>query len=484
MPLRDFYLLSPAISIVGVALMTIVVDLLVQRKGVVAGFAVAGLALPLAFAISLWGLDETGFSGVLRVDNFSLFFTFLFLGAAAMVILASHQHIASRTRFQGEYYALVLIATAGMVMLASAVELITIYIALEVNALSLLALVAFFRDNRSTEAGVKFLILSGISSAVLLYGIAMVFGVTGTTILQDVANAIPVTRLLDNPALLVGVVFIVAGFGFKISSFPFQMWVPDVYQGAPTPISGFLSVASKAAGFAVILRVFYIALGDMSVDWGMLFAVLAVASMTLGNLVAMAQTDIKRLLGYSTIAHAGYMMIGLAAVSSRIPGGEAIGPQAILFYLGGYAFTNLGAFFIVTAIGNKINSSRIEDFAGMGRRSPILAGLLTICLVSLTGIPPTVGFWAKIYLFNAAVQANLVWLAVLGVVNTVLSAYYYVRIIKTMYMSPPPSEERVPSSAPLALAVAITTAGVVFFGILPGVLLDFAARATSTFPSS
>ena len=482
MPLRDFYLLSPEISLVGVALMVILLDLVVQRKGLVASFAVAGLLLPLGFTISLWDTQERAFSNILIVDNFSIFFKFLFLGVAGMVVLASHQTISRFGRFQGEYYALLLLASAGMMLLASTGELITLYLALELNALSLVALVAFLKDGRSTEAGVKFLVLSGVSSAVMLYGIAMIFGVTGSTRLEEISSAIPVTRLLDNPTLLIGVVFVVAGFGFKISSAPFHMWVPDVYQGAPTPITAFLSVASKAAGFAVIMRVFYLALGDVSIDWSMLFAVLAVVSMTLGNIIAIAQSNIKRLLAYSTIAHAGYIMIGLAAVSSRVVDGSFVGAQSVLFYLGAYAFTNLGAFFVVVAIGNKINSDEIDGYAGMAKRSPMLAGLLAICLISLTGVPPTVGFWSKIYLFNAAIQADLVWLAGAGVVNSVISAYYYLRVIKTMYMSPAPSTEGIPSSAPLFVALFITTSGVVFFGFMPGFLLDFAVRAANGLP--
>ena len=479
MPVRDFYLLSPEIGLVGMALAVVLLDLFVRRKGLVALFAVVSLGLPLAFTISLWGTDERAFSDILIVDGFSLYFKYLFLGVAGVVIIGSHQTISKFGRFQGEYFALILLATAGMMLLASTGELITLYLALELNTLSLVALVAFFKDSRSTEAGVKFLVLSGISSAVMLYGIAMVFGITGSTRLSEVSTAIPVTSLVDNPALLIGVVMIVAGFGFKISSAPFHMWVPDVYHGAPTPITAFLSVASKAAGFAVIIRVFYLALGDVSIDWSMLFAVLAAVSMVLGNFVAIAQSNIKRMLAYSTVAHAGFIMIGLAAVSTRVIDGDLVGPQSVLFYLAAYAFTNLGAFFVIATVGNKINSDEIDDYAGLAKRSPILAGLLALALISLTGVPPTVGFWAKIYLFNAAVQADLVWLAVIGVISTAISAYYYLRVIKTMYLRPAPSESGVLTPVSMSLALFMTVGGVIFFGILPGYLLDFAVRATN-----
>ncbi|MEE9286216.1 MAG: NADH-quinone oxidoreductase subunit N [Dehalococcoidia bacterium] len=482
MPLRDFYLLSPEISMAGIAIIIIMLDLWLERKWLLPILTVLLLGLPLGFTISLWGTEEQAFGGVLAVDAFSIFFKVLFIGVVASVVIASQETVARFRRFQGEYYGLLLMATAGLMLMAATRELITIYLSLELSTLAAIALVSFFKDSRSTEAGIKYLVLSGVSSAVMLYGMAMVLGVTGSTELAEISRAVPVTSLGDNPALLIGVVFIIAGFGFKISSFPFQMWVPDVYQGAPTPVTAYLSVASKAAGFAVILRVFYLAFGDVSADWSMLFAVLATISMFLGNFAAMFQTDIKRLLAYSTIAHAGYIMIGLAAVASRVPGGDVVGPQGILFYLGGYAFTNLGAFFVVIAIAHRIGSERIDALAGMGKRSPVLAGLLALCLISLTGLPPAVGFWTKLYLFNAAVQADLVWLAVVGAINSAISAVYYLRIIRVMYLSPAPTDERVTPTATISLALGMTTIGVLFFGIAPWFLLDFAIRASEGFP--
>jgi NADH-quinone oxidoreductase subunit N len=482
MPARDFYLLSPEIAAAGVAMLVILADLWLKDKRLLPLLTLAGLGIPLGFAISLWDNQEQAFGGVLAVDHFSVFFKYLLLSVAAAVIVASQDTVAKFKRFQGEYYGLLLLATTGLMLMASTRELITIYLSLELSTLSAIALVAFFRDNRSTESGIKYLVLSGVSSAVMLYGLALVLGVTGSTRLTEIADAMPVSRLLDNPALLIGIVFVVAGFGFKISAFPFQMWVPDVYQGAPTPIAAFLSVASKAAGFAVILRVFYVAFDDVSVDWSMLFGILAVVSMSVGNFTAMFQNDLKRLLAYSTIAHAGYIMMGLAAASARVPGGDVVGPQGVLFYLAAYAFTNLGAFFIVNAIADKVGGEGIDGFAGMGKRSPWMAGLLTLCLLSLTGLPPTAGFWAKLYLFNATVEADMLWLTVAGAINSAVSAYYYLRIVKTMYMSPPPAEAPVSSTKPLALAVLMTAPAVLFFGIAPWWMLDFAVRATETFP--
>ncbi|SVD92265.1 uncharacterized protein METZ01_LOCUS445119, partial [marine metagenome] len=258
------------------------------------------------------------------------------------------------------------------------------------------------------------------------------FGFTGTTYLTEIFSSIASSFDPNVPfgshALFLGVILIIAGFGFKIAAVPFQMWVPDVYEGAPTPITAYLSVASKAAGFAIVLRVSYLAFGSLSLDWAAVFAILSVASMTIGNVVAVAQDNIKRMLAYSTIAHAGYLMIGLAAISERVPDGSAtIGPSGILFYLVAYAVTNLAAFFAIIAITSRTGSDLISSFTGIGRRSPILALTLTLAIISLIGIPPTAGFMGKLYLFSAAIKSELVWLVVAGVINSTLSAYYYLR---------------------------------------------------------
>jgi NADH-quinone oxidoreductase subunit N len=280
-----------------------------------------------------------------------------------------------------------------------------------------------------------------------------------------------------------GLVFLVAGFGFKIASVPFQMWVPDVYEGAPTPITAYLSVASKAAGFAVILNVFLRAFGgDSSIlpDWAMLFAVLSAISMTIGNVVAIAQTNIKRMLGYSSIAQAGYLMVGLAAVTVA-PKPELFGPTGLIFFIVGYAAANLGAFIAIIAISNKINSDLIADYSGMGKRAPLLALALTLCLISLTGLPPTVGFLAKFYLFTTAVHQDLTWLVIIAVLNTAISAYYYFRVIKVTWFGAPASAEGIPSSWALRLALAIACLGVLVLFFLPSPLLNLAQTAAGVF---
>ena len=502
MTTHDLYLLSPELSLASLAILLILLDFTVARKGVLAVVAVLGLAVPLGLSIGLWldlnsgagidmfgavdPIDNPGIFGTLVVDKFSLFFKFLFVGVAAFVVLSSADYVKRFERFQAEYYALVLLSTTGMMLLASALELITIFIALELTALPVAALAAFLRDARSSESGMKFLILSAISSAVLLYGMVVVYGFTGSTMLEDVSGQLAGLGLSDDTpfgshALLFGVVLIIAGFGFKIASVPFQMWAPDVYEGSPTPVTAFLSVASKAAGFAVILRVFYMAFGEttVSLDWSATFAVLAVLSMSIGNLVAIRQSNIKRMLAYSTIAHAGYLMIGVAAIAVRADDGVSSGPSGVLFYLGGYAATNLAAFSVVIAISNRIGSDMIDDFAGMARRAPYLAGVLAFAMVSLIGLPPTVGFVAKIYLFGSAVETGLGWLALVGVVNSVVSAYYYLRVVKVMYLSPPLEEQPVESGFPIRLAIITTFAGTLFFGIYPTPLLNLAKTASS-----
>ena len=502
MTAEDVRLLSPELAMAGVALLVVLLDLVVKRKGFLALASGLGLLIPFGLCIWLWtGVDDepgqqlVGIFQTLMVDQFALFFKFLVLGVVALIVMASTDYVRKMERHQGEYYALILFSATGMMLLAAGGELITIYISLELTTLPLAALSAFLMTARSSEAGLKFLILSAISSALLLYGMALVFGFTGSTFLTDIAAEV---RSIAGAsaggesfggsfALLLGIVLMVVGFGFKISSVPFHMWVPDVYEGAPTPITAYLSVASKAAGFAILLRIFYTGFDAFDIDWGILFAVLAAASMTLGNVVAIAQSNIKRMLGYSTIAHAGYLLVGLAAIaasSRELTGGPTLGPSSILFYLGAYAATNLAAFFAIIAISNKIDSDQIDDFAGMGRRAPYLAFALALALVSLIGVPPTGIFIAKLYIFSAAVNSDLLWLALVGVLNSVLSAYYYLKVIRVMYLSPVASDEPVPSSYAFRAALGLSALGVLVIGIVPGPLLRFAEVAVNALPGA
>ncbi len=475
-------LFIPELSLAIFAIVVILLDLFIQRKGALAITSLVGLAVAAGFTITMRGTFEGIFSNMVAVDGFALFFKLLFLGIAGLVILASVDYVPKMARFQGEYYALVLLSTLGMMLMAATTELICIYIALELTSISLYILVGFLKDPKSTESSLKYLLLGAIASAVLLYGMALVFGFTGKTQLSEIAQAIQAMSpqtVLANPALILGIVLMIAGFGFKIAAFPFHMWVPDVYEGAPTPITAYLSVGSKAAGFAIILRVFYSAFGLpdwLSLNWGLIFAVLAAIGMTLGNVVALPQTNIKRMLGYSSIAQAGYLMVGLATMGLS-SASDILGQSGILFFLAAYAMANMGAFIAIIAISNKVDSDLIQDYSGMSKRAPLVALALTLCLISLIGMPPAAGFMAKFYIFSGAVQHGLLWLVIIAVINSVISAYYYLRVVKVMWFGEPASEEKVPSSGALRVALFLSCLGVLLLGIIPGYIMNLAEAA-------
>jgi len=480
-------LFLPELSLGIFALAVILLDLFIKRKGYLVVISLVGLVVSAAFTIAMWGgSSQLIFNNMLAVDGFALFFKLLFLGIAALVILSSVDYVSKFSRFQGEYYALVLLSTLGMMLMAAATELISLYVALELASISLYILVGFLKDSRSTEASLKYLLLGAVASAVLLYGMALIFGVSGKTQLLEIAQTVQTLSLegvLSSPALILGIVLLVAGFGFKMAAVPFHMWVPDVYEGAPTPITAYLSVASKAAGFAIILRVFFSSFGLpewLSLNWGLIIAVLSAIGMTWGNVAAIPQVNIKRMLGYSSIAQAGYLMVGLAVVGFS-PAGNILGQSTVLFFLACYALTNMGAFIAIIAISDKLRSDQISDYAGMGKRSPIVSLGLTLCLISLIGMPPAAGFMAKFYIFSAAVQHDLLWLVVIAVINSAISAYYYLRVVKVMWLNKPASEEKVPSSGALRLALAISCSGVLLLGIIPGYIMRLAELAARMF---
>jgi len=475
-------LLTPELSLVATAVVVILLDLFLQRKGWLVIISITGIIISAGFTLVMWGNGpQATFNNMLAVDNFALFFKMLFLVIAVLVILASVDYVSKFARFQGEYYALVLLSALGMMLMAATADLISVYIALELASISLYVLVGFLKDSKSSEASLKYLLLGAVASAILLYGMALVFGFTGKTHLSEIAQVIQTASV--SPALILGIVLMIAGFGFKIAAIPFHMWVPDVYEGAPTPVTAYLSVASKAAGFAVILRVFYSAFGLpswLSLDWGITIAILAAIGMTLGNVAAIPQANIKRMLGYSSIAQAGYLMVGLATVGFS-PAADILGRSGVLFFLTSYALTNMGAFIAIIAISNKIDSDQIQDFSGMFKRAPFLALALTLCLISLIGMPPAAGFMAKFYIFSAAVQHSLLWLVIIAVINSVISAYYYLRVVKLMWFGEPASTEKVPSSGALRLALGFSCLGVLLLGIIPGFAMRLAEIAASMF---
>jgi NADH-quinone oxidoreductase subunit N len=428
----------------------------------------------------------------MALDNFSIFFAFLFIGVAGSVIIASLDYSDRFGDRQGEFFALTLIATSGMMLLAGSRDLIAIFVALELTSITQFVLAGLLRDDKGSEAALKYLLLGAVSSAVVLYGMAFLFGISGTTRLISTDGGASIAQAIEQgdsgirSALIVSMVFLAAGFGFKMAIVPFQMWTPDVYQGAPTPVAAFLSVGSKAAAFAVVLRIFYEGFGTeprsfVGDEWKAMFAVLAAVSMTVGNVMALRQTNIRRMLGYSSIAQAGNFLVGVAAISVSADESTQIGASGVLFFIATYAFTNLGAFFAVMAISNRTNSDEIADYAGMGRRAPVAAFVLLLCLLSLTGIPPTAGFWAKVYIFNAAVQADLVWLVLVGVLNTAISAFYYLGVARQMYMTDAEGEPEVKSPLLTHGVLIAAAAGVFVFSVYPIPLIDAAERAANVF---
>ena len=487
----DLIALTPEWILAAFAIAVILLDLFVKDKRMLGYLSIAGLLVSLGVSLTFMidpssGVPLITFSNMLTVDNFALFFNIIFAVIAILVILASYDYVSKLEDKTGEYYALILLSTIGMMLMASTSDLIAIYVSLELTSISLYVLVGLLKNDKSAESSLKYMLLGAVSSAVLLYGMAMVFGFTGETQLGAISKNLAImnlTGVLANPALLLGIVLMIAGLGFKLAAVPFQMWVPDVYEGAPTPITAYLSVGSKAAGFALVMRIFFSAFGSpawLSHDWGMIFAILAVLSMIVGNVSAIPQTNIKRMFGYSSIAQAGYLMVGLAAMGVSLDN-NAFGQNGVVFFLTSYAVTNLGAFIAIIAITNKLNSDDIADFAGMGKRAPVLALALTLCLISLVGMPPAAGFMAKFYIFNGAIQNGLLWLVIIAVINSVISAYYYLRIVKVMWFNVPASEEKVPSSGMLRVGLALACIGVLLFGIFPGVFMHISQTAAGIF---
>ncbi|MCX6012042.1 MAG: NADH-quinone oxidoreductase subunit N, partial [Chloroflexi bacterium] len=397
----NLHLAAPEYVLIVTAIVVILTDLFISQKRLLAVISIVGLCIAAVVTVVMWTDDpQTMFNNMMVLDKFALFFKLIFMGIAAIIILASVDYVSKLKNFQGEYHALIILATLGMILMAATTDLIAIFVALELTSISLYILVGLLKDQRSTESSLKYLLLGGVASAMLLYGMALIFGFTGTTKLGEIAQfiqSLPQETVTSSPGLLLGILLIIAGFGFKVAVFPFQFWVPDVYEGAPTPITMFLSIGSKAAGFAVIIRVFTISFSgpaEFGLEWGWILAIISAISMTFGNLVALPQKNIKRLLGYSSIAHAGYLLMGVAVIGMAA-GTDQLGQSGLLFYLLTFAVTGAAAFIAIIAITNKINSDQIDDFEGMGKQSPIMALTLTLALVSLAGFPPTAGFLAK-----------------------------------------------------------------------------------------
>jgi NADH-quinone oxidoreductase subunit N len=436
--------------------------------------AVAILALVLALAAALLATPGPAFQGMLVIDGMATFFRTLVVVVGLLVVFSSTDYLRREGQESGEYYALVLFSIVGQCVMVSANELVMIFIGLEISSIASYILAGYLRDDaRNNESALKYFLLGSFATAFLLYGVAWMYGATGSTNLTAIrASLISGT---PPPEALIGVAaaLIFVGLAFKISAAPFQGWAPDVYQGAPAPVSAFLTVGPKAAAFAVLLRIFMGSLETVASRWMPAVWVCALATMVVGNFAAILQSNIKRLLAYSSIAHAGYVLVAVAANSGT-------GSAAVMFYLAAYAFTNIGAFAVVTYFSRKGERYvSIDDFAGLAQRQPGMAAMLTIFLLSLIGVPLTGGFFGKFYIFKAALDANLIWLTVIGLLNSAVAAYYYLRILVVMYFREPGEsvETLPPAGALLQIAVYGSAAGTLLLGIFPSLVLDFANRA-------
>jgi NADH-quinone oxidoreductase subunit N len=466
--------LLPVLIVLAAAGVVLLLDLVPphRTKEHLAGVALVGIVGAVLAALARWNVEGRAFRDMVVLDNYALFFTLVIGYAAALVVLLSTDYLRRTGAESGEFYALVLFATAGMMLLACAGDLIVVFLALELMSLSLYVLAGIFKLRlTSGEASMKYFLLGAFATSFLLYGIALVYGATGTTRLDGIAS---VARTTPSPLLLTGIGLILVGFGFKISSVPFHMWAPDVYEGAPTSVAALIATGSKAAAFAALMRGLTGAFRSAQPDWTVVLWLVAAVTMTVGNVVAIAQSNLKRMLAYSSIAHVGYMLVGLVA-------GGVSGAGAVLFYLLAYTFTTVGAFGVIVvcerADGRAVD---VADYAGLGRRHPALAAALTLFLLSLIGIPPLAGFIGKFYLFGAAVRAGYLWLAAVAVLNSAVAAYYYLRVIVYMYMREPDDSAAAfhPSLAG-GLALVIALVGVVLIGLRPEPFADLAQVAVT-----
>jgi NADH-quinone oxidoreductase subunit N len=466
--------LLPAIIPAVTAMLIMLADALLpaMRKSWLCVVALAGLGAAAFSTFKLYGAEQSAFNHSVIADNLSIGIALVVLIAAFVTVLLSIDYLNARNLDFGEYLALLLGAASGMILMALANDLIVIFLGLELFSLPLYVLCAFWRTNTmSLEAGMKYFLLGAFSSAFFLYGIALVYGATGTTHLEIIRTA---TGASGNPLFLMGVGLLLVGFGFKVGLVPFQWWMPDVYEGAPTPITAFMSVATKSAAFAAFFRAFLVAVPPGAFDWRMVVAILAVLTMTIGNVAALTQTNIKRMLAYSSIAHAGYILIALVA------GGEA-GISAALFYFAAYAVMNLAAFGGVIALGqDERERITFSDLSGAAQQKPWAAAALAVALLSLAGFPPFAGFVAKFFVFGAAVNAGYVWLAVLGVLNSLVSVYYYLGPVVRMYMNPPAEGwTQTPARTPSVLVVTVVVVVLltIGLGLFPSEVIHFAQAA-------
>ncbi len=463
-PLASLSFFYPELVILIGAFAALLLDFLVKEKKLIGYFAL-GVLLVAVFCTRLPHPQQGLFFGLFQLNSFMHFFRYAVLGIIAVTLLLSIAYRPLREN-QGEYYSLFLFMAFGLILMAASTNLLMIFLGIEFVSILSYILVGYQKqDPRGKEAALKYLLFGSAASGLMLFGMSLLFGATGSLELTLVQKGLTASTAL-RPVALTGTLLFLAGIGFKISMAPFHFWAPDVYEGAPTPVTAFLTVGPKALGFAVLIRVLLMAYPVFELRWGLIITLLAIATMTIGNITAIAQNNIKRLLAYSSIAQAGYILMGAAAVSK-------IGMIAILVYILAYALTNLGAFAIVTLASNHFGNDDVESYAGLSRRNPLLAGALTVFFLSLAGLPPFAGFIGKYYVFSAAISSGLITLAIAAVLNSAVAAYYYFKVVRIMYLVPAAEQEAIPQPAPLLTALLVMLAGTILMGILPAPVINF-----------
>jgi len=500
MPYGDLSIFGPELSLCGLAIVVLVADLIVQRRWrlLPAGVAAVGLAVPVYLVASRWmGPRTYEFMGAYVIDSFADSFKLVLLTAAFLVILLSIDYLRGLERGFGEYFALLLFSLTGMMLVTGAFDLIIIYLSFEMISLSCYVLTGYMRqDRKSNEAALKYFLYGAAASGVMLYGISLIYGLGGSTRLSEIAARFmasgPTAAVAVQPAFLqntlvqagipevyvlrlaglmmpLAVVMVTVGLGFKIAMVPFHAWAPDAYEGAPTPITAFLSVAPKAAGFALLVRLVLAWYPLLMPHWPALLAALATLTMFAGNLWAIRQTNIKRMLAYSSIAHAGYLLIGVVVAAT-----DAMGLHGLIIYFAAYLFMNIGAFAVVLLVARNRGSEEIADFAGMYRTAPVFAAAMVIFLLSLTGIPPTGGFMGKLYIFGSAIgSGRWAWLAIVGIVNSAISVYYYMNVVRVMYFGEPGEEAMAIRPGGIVIVAAICLVGTFAIGLFPQAIIEF-----------
>jgi NADH-quinone oxidoreductase subunit N len=468
----DLNPVMPEIVLILIASFLLIADLIIKRKEVIALLALIGIgAVAYTVVTPVFGVT---FSGMFTSDAYSQFFKVIFLINCAFGIFLSIRYLKFEKSLKGEYYSLLLFATVGMMIMASATDLIVLILGLELMALSVYILTAFLvGDKKSNEAAMKYFLLGAFATAFLLYGTSIIYGITGTTDIAKISMIVADPNMRMSLGLIVSIFFIVAAFGFKIAAAPFHMWAPDVYEGAPTPVSAFMSVGPKAAAFAAMGRVFIEAFGSAQDIWVLILIPVAILTMAAGNILAIAQTNIKRMLAYSSVAHAGYALLGLIA-------GTQDGIAAMMNYLLVYGFMNTGAFAVIILLKSEgFAADQISDYEGLSRSRPLVAALMLLFMFSLTGIPPTAGFTGKFYIFNSLIAQGHTIVAIVALMFSAISAYFYLRIVMLMYMKEPNREASITQSPVIGLSLAVAAVMVIVLGVMPAHVIDLAKSAAS-----